>query len=235
MDYSAIRAQARSGLRDRWAIAIAICLVAQLLGGIMVGSSFLPQITYTYRGEITSLEEAVDALTTLTSQFGGSTVSISALGLAELILGGVLQLGYAGILLKQHTHQPYTFDELFSQFHRFGQGFAQRFLRSLYSFLWGLLFFIPGIIASYRYAMTPFIMADHPELTAREAISRSCELMNGYKLDLFVLRLTFFGWDLLAALTMNIGHLVLNPYKNAAEAAFYRQIAGYPGTTVESH
>ena len=81
--------------------------------------------------------------------------------------------------------------------------------------------------------MTPFIMADHPELTASEAIDRSKELMDGHKGDLFVLDLTFIGWDLLAAITLNIGHLVLNPYKNAAHAAFYREIAGYPRITVE--
>jgi len=57
--------------------------------------------------------------------------------------------------------------------------------------------------------------------------------MSGHKLELFVLRLTFIGWDILAAMTFNLGHLVLNPYKNAAEAAFYRRIAGYPRITVE--
>ncbi len=233
MEYSVIRAQAREGLRGRWAQAIGVAVVAYILGGILVGSSFLPQLTYSTRDEITSLEDAINALTTITSQYGNSTVSFNLLGIVQLVIGGVIQLGYAGMLLKQHEKKDSAFDQLFSQFHRFGQGFAQKFLRALYCFLWGLLFIIPGIVKSYSYAMTPFIMADHPELTASEAIQRSRELMNGWKGDLFMLRLTFIGWDILAALTMNIGHLVLNPYKNAAEAAFYRQIAGYPRYTVE--
>ena len=81
--------------------------------------------------------------------------------------------------------------------------------------------------------MTPFIMADHPNMTASEAIAASKDMMDGHKWDLFVLRFTFIGWNILAALTANLGNLVLNPYKNAAEAAFYRKIAKQPRFTVE--
>jgi len=224
MVYSDIRAQARHRLAGKWAQAIGVCLVAYVLGGAMVASNFLPQVTFKWHGEITSLEDALTALTTLSRRFGSTTLSIGALGLVELILGGVIQLGYAKYLLKQHNRQEAGISDLFSEFDRFGQGFAQNFLRGLYSFLWGLLFIIPGIIAELSYSMTPFIMAEHPEMTASEAIAASKDLMDGHKWELFVLHLTFIGWDIVAAFTMNIGHLVLNPYKNAAEAAFYREI-----------
>ena len=113
---------------------------------------------------------------------------------------------------------------LFSQFDRFKQGFLQSFLRNLYIVLWSLLFVIPGIVKSFSYAMTPFIMADHPEMTAKEAIAASKEMMDGHKGDLFILGLTFFGWHLLAGLSLGIGYLWLNPYMNAAYAAFYRDL-----------
>jgi len=49
--------------------------------------------------------------------------------------------------------------------------------------------------------------------------------MKGNKWRLFCLRLSFIGWDLLCALfTLGIGFLWLNPYKQVAEAAFYREI-----------
>ena len=230
---SDIRARARESLAGKWAAAIAVCLVAFLLGGTMVGASFLPQITYRWEGEIVELEDALTALTTLSRRFGNTTISIGALGLAELILGGTVQLGYAKYLLKQQDRQDGSVSDLFSEFERFGQGFAQKFLRGLYGFLWGLLFVIPGIVKSYSYAMTPFIMAEYPNMTASEAIQASKDMMDGHKWELFVLRLTFIGWDIAAALTMNIGHLVLNPYKNAAEAAFYREIRKQPRYTVE--
>jgi len=199
----------------------------------MTAVNFLPEITFKWHGEITSLEDALTALTTLSHRFGGATFSIGALGLVEFILGGVIQLGYAKYLLKQHNRQEAAVSDLFSEFERFGQGFAQKFLRGLYCFLWGLLFFIPGIIKGLSYAMTPFIMADHPFLTASEAIQASRDLMDGHKWELFVLRLSFIGWAFLAALTMNLGNLVLNPYRNAAEAAFYREICRQPRYIVE--
>ena len=72
--------------------------------------------------------------------------------------------------------------------------------------------------------MTPFIMAENPDLSANDAITISTELMEGHKGELFTLDLTFLGWDILAAITCNIGYLALNPYKNAAYAAFYRDL-----------
>ena len=90
--------------------------------------------------------------------------------------------------------------------------------------LWSLLFIIPGIVKGYAYSMTPFIMAENPDMSANDAITASRQLMDGHKGELFMLDLTFIGWDLLAALTFNLGHLALNPYRNAAHAAFYKDL-----------
>lgn len=215
MDYSAIRARARESLSGMWGLAIAISLVVWILGGILTGSTFLPDMDWNGKEQPDWNEIQVTENT---------TIDIAPLGLVQFIVGGAVQLGFAQFLLKQHDGKETEFSDLFSQFHRFGQGFAQKFLRGLYEFLWGLLLIIPGIVAHYRYAMTPFIMTDNPELSASEAISLSCQMMDGHKGDLFMLRLSFIGWSLLAALTLNIGNLVLNPYKNAAEAAFYREL-----------
>ena len=233
MVYSDIRAQARDRLAGKWAQAIGVCLVAYILGGAMVATNFLPQVTFRWHGEITSLEDTLTVFSTLCRRFGSTTFSIGTLGLVELVLGGVIQLGYANYLLKQHDRQEASISDLFSEFERFGQGFAQKFLRGLYCFLWGLLFVIPGVIAELSYAMTPFLMAEHPEMTASEAIAASKDLMDGHKWELFVLRLTFIGWYIVAALTMNIGNLVLNPYRNTAEAAFYREISGHPRSAMD--
>ena len=157
---------------------------------------------------------------------GGIIIQVtSILNLVHFILGGVIQLGYAQYLLNQHDRREFQLNDLFSKFDYFGVGFCQNFLRGLYVFLWSLLFVIPGIVAQYRYAMTPFIMAEHPELTASEAIRASKKMMDGNKWALFCLDFSFFGWALLSALTLNIGNLWLNPYRNAAYAAFYRRVS----------
>lgn len=229
MDAKTIRARARESLAGSWGIAIAVALVAFFLGGMMIGSQFFPEIRSEW--DISHLDSWEDLKSLAPDRTAYRVGNINTIGLVGFILGGVIQLGYAQFLLKQYDGRPTEFSDLFSQFHRFGQGFAQKFLRGLYCFLWGLLLIIPGIVKAYSYAMTPFIMADHPEMSAQDAISASMELMDGHKGELFWLRLTFLGWDLLAALTLNIGHLVLNPYKNAAEAAFYRELTGTAGAT----
>ena len=230
MTYSDYRRVARENLSGNWAQSIGTAALAWLLGGLIIGGTFLPELNFRIEGQdIDSLSDILNLL----SVGGISAFGLgSALSLAQFILGGVIQLGYTAYLLKQHNKANFEIQDLFSQFERFGQGFAQKFLRGLYVFLWSLLFVIPGIVKSYTYAMAPFIMAENPEMTASEAIEASKQLMDGHKGELFTLDLTFIGWDILAALTLNIGNLVLNPYKNAARAVFYKDITA-PKQTIE--
>lgn len=220
MDTKEIRRQARAHLQGNWGLSIGVAVVACLLGGLLTGMSFIPEISYWKQLNFSETREIIEGV-----RIGFKN---GILGLAAFIVGGVVQLGYARFLLRQHDGKPTEFNDLFSQFDRFGTGFAQHFLRSLYTLLWSLLLIIPGIIAALSYAMTPFILEEHPELTASEAIRRSKELMRGHKTDLFILELTFIGWSLLCILTLNLGHIALNPYKNAAYAVFYREITKKP-------
>ena len=226
MEAKTLRARARANLSGNWGLSIGVALVAALLGGLISRGSFYLHVNLDTSYHIPALEAFVAWLNQGIT-IGNFTISFrnGIFGFAAFILGGTLQLGYAQFLLKQHDGKKTEFKDLFSQFDRFGTGFAQWFLRSLYVALWSLLLIIPGMVKSLSYAMTPFILADHPELTASQAIDRSKELMDGHKMDLFILDLTFFGWLFLAAMTANLGMIALNPYINASRAAFYRQLA----------
>lgn len=98
------------------------------------------------------------------------------------------------------------------------------FLYCLYTFLWSLLFLIPGIIKAYSYALTPYILKDNPELSANEMIDLSRAMMRGHKFDLFCLHLSFIGWAILCIFTGGIGTLWLMPYMLTAQAAFYQDV-----------
>ena len=98
------------------------------------------------------------------------------------------------------------------------------FLRGLFIFLWSLLFVIPGIIKIFSYAMTPYILEEHPELSANDAIDRSRAMMKGHKFDLFWLFLSFIGWFILAFFTLGIGFLWLVPYVQTSVAGFYEDV-----------
>ena len=217
MDASQIRLKARDSLKGNYWPAVGVAFVAAIFGALMVnGGSYSLNIEKRATELFGDLPKIVK--TYLMIAAGGA----GALSLVNLILGGVVQLGYAQYLLKQQDREICSIQDLFSQFDRFGQGFLQLFLRNLYTFLWGLLFLIPGLIKSFAYAMTPFLMAEDPTLTANEAIKLSQEKMRGHKGELFCLGLSFFGWAVLAVLTGGIGDIFLNPYINAAYAAFYR-------------
>lgn len=90
--------------------------------------------------------------------------------------------------------------------------------------LWSLLLIIPGIIKSLSYAMTMYIVKDHPELTVNEAIDLSKDMMYGHKYDLFYLYISFIGWYLLSILTLGIGTFWLMPYIQTAQASFYEDV-----------
>lgn len=105
-----------------------------------------------------------------------------------------------------------------------GRVFTTMLLVLVYEFLWTLLLIIPGIIKSYSYAMTPYIMKDNEELTNNAAIEESMKMMQGHKMDLFILDITFIGWYLLGILTCGIGLLWVIPYHYTARAAFYEDI-----------
>lgn len=216
MSYREIRQVARDNLRGNYWLSVLVAFVAVLLGAILTGGTI-------FRVDVDA--EVLHHLPRFIVRYLAIMGSISVFfALVQLIIGGTVQLGYAKYLLKQHDHASFDIHDLFSQFDRFKEGFLQSFLRELYIFLWSLLLIIPGIVKSYAYAMTPFIMAENPQMSAKEAIEASKQLMHGHKDELFTLDLTFFGWGLLAVLTLNIGYIFLNPYKNAAYAVFYKEL-----------
>jgi uncharacterized membrane protein len=98
-------------------------------------------------------------------------------------------------------------------------------LVDVFTMLWSLLLIVPGIVKSYAYMLTPYILEDHPELTPTEAITRSREMMNGNKMKAFVLDLSFLGWHLLGIITCGLVDLFYTlPYTASTHAAVYEAI-----------
>lgn len=99
--------------------------------------------------------------------------------------------------------------------------FKTMFLRDLYTFLWTLLFVIPGIIKGYSYAFVPYILADNPKIESSKAIQISMDMTQGHKLNMFVLNLSFLGWYILGSIALGIGIIFVRPYENATYAQLY--------------
>lgn len=219
------RARARAALSGHWVMAVLVGLVAGLLGGSDMGSGGFDiniDLNQWVEGIYGVGPEVAGILLALLGTVGAVAVVYA---LAMLVLGGVIGLGYRRYCLNLIDGTEAEFGDLFSQFSRFLDAFVLYLLMGLFTFLWSLLLIVPGIVAAYSYSMAPYILLEDPGCTPLEAIRRSKEMMDGCKLDLFVLELSFIGWSLLSALTLGLGGLVLRPYINTAYASFYRYVS----------
>ena len=125
----------------------------------------------------------------------------------------------------------------FDGFDDFFSAFKVTFLVGIYTFLWSLLFIIPGIVKGYSYSMSLFVLADNKGKSARECIEESKAMMEGHKMELFVLDLSFIGWYLLCSLTCGLAFLYVAPLLNTTHANFYEEIkpvVAVPFETVEN-
>lgn len=104
--------------------------------------------------------------------------------------------------------------------------FLTNLLQTIFVFLWLLLLIVPGIIKSLAYAMVPLLLADkkYKELKPKEVLQKSEEMMNGHKMDFFVLSLSFIGWHFLAIFTLGILEIWIIPYQTTASYKFLYDI-----------
>jgi uncharacterized membrane protein len=158
--------------------------------------------------------------------YGAIVSLLSTTGVGSFVTG-LVSLGYISLYLSILRGKTPTFEGSISAVtENIGTKFIATLLVSLYTFLWSLLFIIPGIIKSYSYAMTPYILLDRPELSATDAIKESEKMMDGHKMDLLILDLSFIGWILLTALTCGILTFYVEPYMMATRTAFYLELKG---------
>ncbi|MFA6617439.1 MAG: DUF975 family protein [Candidatus Neomarinimicrobiota bacterium] len=144
--------------------------------------------------------------------------------IVSLIIAGPLTLGLILFSLSISRGKEARFGQLFHGFDHFGPSLVTYLLVALYTFLWTLLLIVPGIIASFSYSMSLYILADDPSITGSEAIHKSKEMMNGNKGKLFCLHLRFLGWILLGILSLGIGFLWIIPYMQISIANFYNDL-----------
>lgn len=230
---SEYRAAARNMLRGRWGQAVLVGLVASILGGT---SDFVttrlnnnPDGNSGFRLNLNDYSYTYNSLleSTWFHMIGAVTLALSIIfALIFLLIGGAIQTGYAKYNMKLVNGAPAGFGDLFSEFYRLGTCFVMNLIKSVLIAIGMFLFIIPGVILLYSYSMAPYILAEHPDYTATQALRESRMMMRGHKWRLFCLHFSFIGWALLAGLTCGIGVLWLTPYQEASNAIFYLELAG---------
>ena len=145
-------------------------------------------------------------------------------GIAMLLLSGPLALGMVMLALNVIRGYAVKVETLFDGFKNFGKAFLLALINEIFIFLWSLLFIIPGIIKTFSYSMSPYILADNPGIEPNEARKQSMAMMKGHKWRLFCLEFSFIGWWLLCGLTLGILTFWVTPYVQTAIAEFYQDL-----------
>ena len=175
---------------------------------------------------ITFVYGFIIGITQILSGDKDSPAILHLIGLVLFILALPLTWGFQTLFLGAVRGGEATAKDMFEGYNKelFSRVMTTTLLYYVYVFLWILLLLIPGCIKSYSYAMTPYILKDNPEMKNNAAIEESMRMMDGHKLELFLLDLSFIGWAILSILTCCIGFLWLVPYMNMARVNFYEDL-----------
>lgn len=144
--------------------------------------------------------------------------------IANYLVNAAFALGGAWVFLKIAKGEEVSVGNIFYGFEDLWTAIKAQFFMGLFISLWSLLLIIPGIIKAYAYSMTFFILAENKGMPVLEAITLSRKMMDGHKMDLFLLFLSFIGWFILTAITFGIAGIWVYPYFYATFSNFYLSV-----------
>lgn len=151
-------------------------------------------------------------------------------GAGSILLGGSVLVSIAAIYLalsnKSKKDKKPTVEDLLFGFKdgNFTRGLVGYIRYVVFTFLWSLLLFIPGIIKGLAYSQMFFLLADDAKIDPGEAQKKSIKMMDGHKGELFVLQLSFIPWYLLVCITFGLAAIYVGPYIQATMAEYYNYL-----------
>ena len=232
MPFPLLKSDARNLMRDNSPKIIFVSIIFIFLSEIMSELQFrLPGTSSAYEQYLQRLAAGeLQNIGTIYSYLRPSGVPLAFL---LWLLSSVLDVGFKSYCLKITRRQNGEYKDLFDGFLVVWKILLIRILTIVLVALWSLLFIIPGIVAFYRYRQAWYILLDDPQKSALQCISESKRLMQGRKLDLFLLDLSFIGWSFLNYLillllplpfSLPIVMIWLAPYYGLTCAAYYNQL-----------
>lgn len=213
--------------RNYWT-CVGVSLVLTVLiggGGSVVGRIGENNINISYHNYGSNYYYGDSARGFMVSMFAVAAALIIALATIAFTVfaGNVFKVGGCSFFIK-NRNMTGTFGNILDGFKsgHYGNVVKTMFFYDLYIALWSLLLVIPGIVKSYEYRMVPYILAENPGMDYKQVLEISKRMMNGQKMETFILDLSFIGWQLLAGITCGIaGIFYVNPYINATNTELY--------------
>jgi len=203
MSRAEMKQKALENLKGKWGIAI----IAMVLMGLIVEGPSLLGLRYAQ-----------------TAPLFNTLLSLVSLALIPI------SIGYNRIYMDLAEGDTPDVDRLFVGFKdgRYPNNILTMVLMGIFTLLWFFVFIIPGFIKAFAYSMTPYILADpdFEHLSPTEVITKSREMMDGHKMEYFILSLSFILWFLLVGITFGIALFYVGPYVSATTAEFYYKVKG---------
>ena len=211
--------------RNYWA-CVAVSVIAALLGVTASGASF--DLNYEEFTNVEGTNIAFDSIPDyIIYVLGAATLIAIIIGICfSILVSNVVTVGCNRYFLENREHKTEV-GQLFYGFKngKYGSNVYTMFMKDLSIFFHVLLLIIPGIIKAYAYAFVPYILAENPDLVNNRVLKISSEMMDGHKIELFMLELSFIGWAILNVITFGLlGIFWVNPYIHATIAEFYTAI-----------
>ena len=219
-----LRAKAWESLKGKYWLAFLVTIVTGLIASI--GNAF---VTFGQNlGEVLGMVDPSELDATMATGalvLSGVVIVSAIIGLLfNIFVTDAITVGLSNYFIKNTDSKP-SFADAFSGFKvKYGRNIGTLLLVGIKTLLWTILFIIPGIIKTYEYAIIPYILADDPEISSKDAFKKAKEMMKGNKWRLFKLEFSFIGWAILCVLTLGIGTFFLIPYVSAATAEFYVEL-----------
>ena len=201
---------AKKQLSGRWGVPILVTLFVFVVSSIFSIPDILQLSRSGYFAAIWN-NDSLAALDALNSAKSTSFIT----SIVSMIISAILEVATIGVYIKMsRSPEPVAFSDFIEGFNNWARATLGALWQYLWVFLWTLLFIIPGIIKTIAYSQMYYIIAEYKDVSVTKAMRISIEITKGHKWDLFVMYLSFLGWEILAAFTLGILNLWLLPYIN---------------------
>ncbi len=222
MEAKAITKNARVSAYLFTLLYLAIGLVLDSLDWLTSGSSDVLVYMETYMPE-------VDVSFYPTSPLSLPPVVSGFISIVVSLVAVVLSAGYIlyAMSVRKGLETPYA--TMFDGFLFAGKIILLSIVQYIFIFLWSLLFIIPGFIAGYRYRFALYNLCENPEMGVMEALNMSKAQTRGHKWELFVLDLSWIGWNILCTLTLGILSIWIAPYIQQTDIGYFQAIKEMSG------
>lgn len=201
-------------LKGRWKVPVLMTLITLFISALFSVPSVIkmaqsPEGYACITGDFETMEEFYALFSVAAQNQTGLIVDI----ISEMILCIVSFSAISVYLKMSRSPDPVKFSSFIEGFTNWWKAALGFLWMYLWIFVWSLLFFIPGIVKSIAYSQMFLIMNEFEEVSVTKSMRISMIITKGHKMDLFIMYLSFIGWEILSVFTLGILQLWLKPYK----------------------